>query len=184
MFLSPVRNHRYQAFSQENIHAAWDAWVNHVEQYRDKTTVPRYPGSRWLQRGVSHTSAAAPFLTNLPAAKREIANLWQNAAAGNKLETFEALQRLSKAGSSSIKTSQTIGDALRELFMAHDRYHQARIEAAYKEAEAAREQSKFNWHNTIDDLLRDQEHDNLMLQCISNMIARYNETCSRVIANF
>ncbi len=184
MALSEIRQPLYQAFSSERAQAARGAWLNHLEKYRVPPVPITRQDSRWLKWGLLHTAAAAPFLSHLPAARRETGSLWQSVAAGNSLGIMGNVQRLLKTTNNSIQGSQNISDALRELFMANDRYQQARIEALYKEAEAGREQSKYELDDNINDLLEGQKYDGLIHQCISKMTDDYIEACRKIVLNF
>ena len=181
--LSPVNSHD-SVFSHARVSQDWQAWLRHIERYPHPQE-PSSPGSqaKWLGRKVLPSVSALPFFTQWPAARHEVPGLWQDIHAGNTLASQKRTARLAKTSSQGIKTSQNLSEALLHLFMAQERYQQSILRAAFKEAEAAQEGDRFNWHNTIQDLLREQEYNNLMLECLSNMIRNFNETCSRIIAN-
>ena len=181
MDILPAHQSYHRAFTSERVDAAWDAWLAHIERYQKKPDTTQ--DSRWLQRAVTATGATLPALAHLPAISREISGLWQRVQTGNRLAAMESSKRLTRAAGNSIKTSQSLAEGLQQMFMAYDRYHKARIEAAFKETQADQEQNRFNWHNRLDDLLNDQAYDHAIQQCISTMIASLQETRSRIIAN-
>ena len=114
---------------------------------------------------------------------REISRAWDHFLRGGKPAFVTGAGRLGHYAASGIKASKTLSEGLFEIFMAHDRYHQARIEEALKRAGSEQINNRFHWENSLDDLVKVHGHNNLMLEIFSSSIRRSQETGSRIIAN-
>ncbi|WP_281648758.1 hypothetical protein [Parendozoicomonas sp. Alg238-R29] len=185
MPVTPI-GHRYTSAFRQNsptYEEMISRWNDLTEKSRPQLTPQPLPDSRWKFRHVSPVLSAMPHLAGLSPVGNEIPKVWDNFQKGNKPAMASGIGRLGQYAASGIRASQTINDGLFEMFMAQDRYHQARIEEAVKMAEAEKVNSRFHWENTLTDLLKAQEYENLMLELISQLIYSNQETCSRIIAN-
>ncbi len=161
----------------------WGAWQDYYEQIHN--TQPRHQPSRqsWQFRNVAPYLSALPFTASAPSLVREGQRVWQNFQQGKMPAVAQGVGRMGKAVADSTHSSQSLSDGQKEIAMAYDNYQRGRMQALFKENEAAHEQYSFSSQNNVEDSLHTQKYKDQMVILAFKTMIRHQQLSSRIIAN-